>query len=156
MVGGASREVQVLTTRERDGVQQSSKEWYITFDAGFDAIVGLPALRSWGGVNFSGVRRPAAEGTTSHLAALTVSRDLTCVRLSRATRAANSSWDALPATPTHPRSFAAVTERRMMAAKRDLRERQACAAAALAADWRLRTPPFVSCLRGSRAADVCG
>jgi hypothetical protein len=56
MVGDSSREVQILMTREREGVQQSSSEWCIPFDAGYDAIVGLPALRSWGWVNFGGVR----------------------------------------------------------------------------------------------------
>ena len=42
----------------------------------------------------------------------------------------------------------------MAAAKRDLRAHQASYAAALEADWQLRTPPLVGCLRGSRAADV--
>jgi hypothetical protein len=42
----------------------------------------------------------------------------------------------------------------MAAAKRDLRAHQASSAAALEADWQLRTPPLVGCLRGSRAADV--
>jgi hypothetical protein len=63
MVGDSSREVQLLITRERDGVQQASGEWFIPFDAGYDAIVGLPALHSWGWVNFSGVRRPTAGST---------------------------------------------------------------------------------------------
>jgi hypothetical protein len=154
MVGDSSREVQILMTREREGVQQSSSEWCIPFDAGHDVIVGLPALRAWGWVNFGGVRRPAADIATSHVAAMTASRDLTGIRKSRAVRAANSSWGALTATPALPRPFAAVTERRMAAAKRDRRERQAGAAVAFAADWRLRLPPSVGCLRGSRAADV--
>ncbi len=49
-----------------------------------------------------------------------------------------------------------------MAAKQDLRERKVCAAAALAADWRLRKPPFCRlfsgqpCSRRPSAAITCG
>ena len=125
MVGDSSREVRLLITRERDGGQQASSEWCIPFDAGYDVIIGLPALRSWGWINFSGVRCPAAGKTTAQVAAMTASRALTGIRKSRAVRAANSSWAAIPSSPTLSRPFAAVTERRMMAAKRDLREHQA-------------------------------
>ena len=153
MVGDSSREVKLLITRERNGVQQASSEWCIPFDAGYDVIIGLPALRSWGWINFSGVRRPEAGSTIAQVAAMSASRVLTGVRKSRAVLAANSSWAAFPSSPALPRPFAAVTEQRRLAAKRDLRECQAGSATALVADWRLRTPPAVGCLRGSRAAD---
>ena len=156
LVGDSAREVLILLTRERDGVQQASREWRITFDAGYDVIVGLPSLESWGWVRFQGVRCPDISHhiKAAQVAAIIASRELTCLRKSRAVRAANVMWDALPCAVFLPRPLAAVTDGHLAAARQDFKAAQAAAAVALAADWRRRSPPPVGCLRGSRANDT--
>jgi hypothetical protein len=152
-VGNSSREVQLRVTREKDGVQEVSLEWALTFDAGFDFIVGLPALLRWGWVSFDGVRRPAAQSnaiTTERL----VSREISCSRLSRQACEANIAWAALPSVTSTPRALALATEKRLGAVAAELRGHQLAAKGLAAVDWRLRTPPAVGCLRGSRALDI--
>jgi hypothetical protein len=152
-VGNSSREVQLRVTREKDGVQEESVEWALTFDAGFDFIVGLPALRRWGWVSFDGVRRPSAQSNAITAERL-VSRAISCVRLSKQACEANVAWAALPAVTFTPRALALATVKRVAAVAAELHRHQLAATGLAAVDWQRRMPPAVGCLQGSRARDV--
>jgi len=153
LVGQSSKEVELLVTRERHGVQAQTREWAITFDAGFDCIIGLPALQRWGWVSFDGVRRPTAQANAITAERL-VSRSLSGVRLSRAARTANATWAAVLSVAITPRALALATTSRIKAASIERRAHEIACAGAVSGDWRQRLPPAIGCLRGSRARDT--
>jgi hypothetical protein len=79
LVGFSKEEVLLSVCRERSGIVSNSKEWFIIYSTGHDAIVGLPSLQQWQWVDFGGITTCSPSSSISgsqscHLRAISQSR----------------------------------------------------------------------------------